>query len=277
MSGPEYRRINHANWESRVQHHAVSPEYGLDDFRRDPLHLSNVVTFDLERLGDISGLDVVHLQCHIGSDTLSLARLGATVTGLDFSESAIAVAEELSAAAGPHVDYVVADVYDAPSALGVHRFDRVYTGIGALCWIPDIAAWAHVVADLLRPGGELFMREGHPVLWAADDPRPDGLIALEFPYFESPGTRFSYDTTYVSHEQPITSPDMVSFNHGMAEIFNALWAAGMQITLFEEHMSVPWPAFDDQMDDIGGGEYRLRDRPERVPLSYTVRAVLLPA
>lgn len=273
MADADYRRINYANWEARVPHHASSSEYGLEDFRGDAEHLSHVVRFDLPRLGDIRDLDVVHLQCHIGTDTLSLARLGARVTGLDFSDSAIGVARDLSATAGPPVEFVVADVYDAPEVLGRHRFDLVYTGVGALCWLPDIRRWARVVADLLRPGGALFIREGHPVLWAADDPRADGLIALEYPYFEAAGVPFRSERTYVDHVEPISDPDMISFNHGLAEIFNALWTAGLEITLFEEHMSVPWPAFDEQMEEIGGGEYRLRDRPNRLPLSYTLRAV----
>jgi SAM-dependent methyltransferase len=266
----DYRAINHANWESRVDHHAASEEYGLDRYR-NPDHLSSIVRFDLPRLGSIDGLDVVHLQCHIGTDTLSLARLGARVTGLDFSESAIEAARRLAADHGPHVDYVVADAYDAGAVLGAARFDRVYTGIGAICWLPDIDRWAQTVATLLRPGGELFIREGHPVLWALDDPRPDGVLALEFPYFEGEGVRFTEETTYVGDGR-LSSPESVDFNHGLAEIFNALWSHGLDIFLFEEHDSVPWPALGDQMVDIGDGEFRLIDRPERLPHSYTLRA-----
>lgn len=273
MSDFDHRAINHANWQERVPLHAASTEYGLENFRRDPTHLSDVVRFDLPRLGDITGLDVVHLQCHIGTDTLSLARLGAHVTGLDFSDAAIEVARSLSAEAGPPVDYVESDVYDAPTVLGTACFDRVYTGIGALCWLPDIRRWARVVADLLRPGGELFIREGHPMLWAADDPRPDGLIVIEYPYFESEGTPFSDTQTYVEHEVPMISTDIISFNHGLSEIFNALWSADMTITMFDEHDTIPWKAQGDLMHDVGGGEFRLVDRSNRMPMSYTLRAV----
>lgn len=268
----DYRSINHANWESRVPHHEASDEYGLAGYRVDPHRLSDVVRFDLPRLGDIAGLDVVHLQCHIGTDTLSLARLGANVTGLDFSESAIEVARDLAMTAGPSVEYVVSDVYDAPASLGEERFDLVFTGIGALCWLPSVERWAEVVSRLLRPGGELFIREGHPVLWAMDDPRQDGLVALEFPYFETEGVVFSEADTYTEQDGPLAAPDIVHFNHGLAEIFNALWSNGFEITLFEEHDSVPWPALGDQMADVGGGEFRLIDRPERLPHSYTLRA-----
>ena len=272
MASGDYRAINHANWESRVRHHAASDEYQLQRFVADPQHLSDVVTFDLPRLGPIEGLDVVHLQCHIGTDSTSLARLGANVTGLDFSGSALAVARQLAESAGHTIVYVEADVYDAVGVLGGARFDLVYTGIGALCWLPDVRRWAQTVAGLLRPGGELFIREGHPVLWAMDDPRPDGLLVLAYPYFETEGVAFSEPDTYVTHDEPLDAPDIVHFNHGLAEVFNAVWDAGMEITLFDEHDSVPWNALGDQMHDVGGGEYRLVDRPERLAASYTLRA-----
>lgn len=271
-----YRSVNHANWESRVAHHVASSEDDLQRFRDDPEHLSGVVRFDLPRLGSIVGKDVVHLQCHIGTDTLSLARLGGRVTGLDFSESAIDVARELAASAGPDHEYVVADVYDAPEVLGRERFDLVFTGIGALCWLPSIERWAQTVAGLLRPGGELFIREAHPVLWAVDDFRTDGLVALEYPYFETDGVHFSEERTYAEHDRPLDAPDIVVFNHGFAEIFNALWGSGLDITLFEEHDSLPWPALGDHTPEVADGEFRLADRPERLPHSYTLKATKHP-
>lgn len=170
------------------------------------------------------------------------------------------------------MEYVEADVYDAAEVLGRERFDLVYTGIGALCWLPSVTRWAQVVAALLRPGGELFIREGHPVLWALDDPRDDDLVVLRFPYFETEGVHFSEPDTYVDQAEPLASPDIVHFNHGLSEIFNALWSAGMEITLFDEHMTVPWNAMGDAMVDAGGGEFRLRREPERLPCSYTLRA-----
>jgi SAM-dependent methyltransferase len=268
-----YARLNQANWESRVAHHVGSAEYGVQSFIDDPAFLSDVVRFDLPRLGDVAGRDLVHLQCHIGTDTLSLARLGAHATGLDFSPTALAAARQLAARCGQPIDYVEAEVYNAPHALGEGRFDIVYTGIGALCWLPDIARWASVVAALLRPGGRLFMREGHPMLWSLADERPDGLLAVELPYFEGPGTTFVFAKTYVPHEQDLSQPQTHEFNHGLAEIFTALMRAGMQITAFEEHDSVPWPAQGSLMAMSADGEYRLRDRPERLPCSYTLQAI----
>ena len=267
----DYVAVNLANWNSRVAHHEQG--YRLDQYRSDPAHLSNAVRFDLPRLGSVKGLDVVHLQCHIGTDTLSLARLGArSVIGLDFSRPALDVAARLAAECDATIDYVESELYDAVDTLGAGRFDLVYTGLGALCWLPDVGRWAHVVATLLRPGGRLFIREGHPMLWTLADPRPDGLVLVEFPYFETAGVRFSEPVSYVPHDEPLTSHDIVHFNHGLAQIMTALMNAGMAITAFEEHDSVPWNPLGDAMEDVGHGEYRLRSAPERLAATYTLQA-----
>jgi SAM-dependent methyltransferase len=266
-----YVTVNLANWNSRVAHHERA--YGLEKFRADPGHLSDVVRFDLPRLGSVDGLDVVHLQCHIGTDTLSLARLGArSVTGLDFSAPALEVAAQLAVDCGTSIDYVESELYGAVEVLGAGRFDLVYTGIGALCWLPDIRRWGQVVAALLRPGGRLFIREGHPMLWALADPRPDGLLVVEFPYFETEGVHFSEPSSYVAHDEPLASPDIVHFNHGLAEVISALMDAGMALTAIEEHDCAPWNPLGDAMEEVGGGEYRLRQTPSRLPATYTLQA-----
>lgn len=215
----------------------------------------------------------MHLQCHIGTDTLSLARLGARVTGLDFSPSALAVARALAADCGADVAYVEADAYDAVDVLGRERFDLVFTGIGALCWLPSVERWAKVVASLLRPGGRLFIREGHPMLWSLADPRPDGLLVVEFPYFETAdGTAFREESTYVEHDAPLAAPDTIQFNHGIGEVVTAVLGAGMRLDALEEHRSVPWNPLGEAMVPVGLDEYELRDAPERLAATYTLRA-----
>jgi SAM-dependent methyltransferase len=266
----DYRRINLANWNSRVPHHEIG--YDLDQYRKDPALISGVVQFDLPRLGDIAGLDGVHLQCHLATDTVSLSRLGARMTGLDFSALALEVATRFSAECGQEITFVESDVYDAVEALGRERFDFVFTGIGALCWLPDAARWARVVADLLRPGGFLFIREGHPLLWSLADPREDELVVVEFPYFETDGTIFVEPISYVEHEGELAAPTVVHFNHGLAEVLTALWNAGLTVTIFEEHDSVPWNPLGTAMVEDAIGEYRLRERPERLAATYTLRA-----
>lgn len=266
--------VNRRNWDERVPLHADSDSYGLAQFRSDPHHLSNVVKFDAERLGPIDGLNVVHLQCHIGTDTVSLASLGAAhVTGLDFSPPAVDVARQLALDLGLPVEIVESDCYAAADILGQGRFDLAYTGIGALCWLPDIDRWAKVVADLLVPGGRLFVREGHPVLWSLDYEVPDALV-IAHSYFETRDPIIDdEDTTYAETETRLLNTVTHSWNHGLAEIITALMRHGLQLTALVEHMSVPWAALPDQMVSAGGGEWVLKDRPERLPLTYTLQAV----
>jgi SAM-dependent methyltransferase len=270
----DYRTINRANWDERAPAHAASPDYGLAKFVADPAHLHATVRFDLPLLGDIKGLRGVHLQCHIGTDTLSLARLGATMTGLDFSPAALAEARKLAATAGPPVEFVESDVYDAVDKLGAGAFDLVFTGIGAIGWLPDIRRWARVVAGLLRPGGRLFLREGHPVLFALADPRPDGLVVLEYPYFEQAAPQVWHEGgTYVETDAEFTHNTTHEWNHGLGEIVTALLDAGMTVTGLVEHDTVPWEALPGQMRRAENGEWQLADRPERLPHTYTLQAV----
>jgi SAM-dependent methyltransferase len=159
----DYLSVNAANWDARADVHSGPGGYQLHLFD-DPDWISDVVRFDRPRLGDLAGLDGLHLQCHLGTDTVSLARLGARMTGLDLSGRSLEVARGVAARGGAEVAFVQADVYSAPEALAGRTFDLVYTGIGALCWLPDIRRWARTVALLLRAGGRLFVRDAHPVL-----------------------------------------------------------------------------------------------------------------
>jgi SAM-dependent methyltransferase len=269
----DYRSLNLANWDERAPAHAASPGYSVQRFIDDPGFHSDVVSFDRERLGDLTGLRGVHLQCHIGTDTLSLHRLGARMTGLDFSGPALDEARRLATATGAEIDYVQAELYSAVDVLGSGRFDLVYTGIGALCWLPDIARWGALVAELLAPGGRLFIREGHPMLWAVDDTRTD-VLSLGFPYFETPQPVIWTDPeTYVETDVQFVHNTTASWNHGLGEIVTALLDAGLQLSSLVEHDSVPWCALPGQMTELAGGEWRLTDRPERLPHSYTLQAV----
>jgi SAM-dependent methyltransferase len=264
--------INRLNWDERAPAHASSPEYHVADFADDPEYLSHVVRFDLPRLGDIAGLRGVHLQCHIGTDTISLARLGAQMTGLDFSPSGLTEARRIAELARAEVDFVQADVYEAVSVLGAGRFDLVYTGVGALCWLPDIRRWARTVADLLRPGGRLFVREGHPALWTLEERADDLLVAVD-PYFETPEPYVDdYDGTYVQTDSTFSHNTTHTWNHGLGETVGALLEVGMELTSLDEHRSVPWEALPGHMVRDEHQEWHLRERPERLPLTYTLQA-----
>lgn len=268
----DYLRLNRANWDERAPVHAASRDYAVHRFLAEPDFLSEVVRFDRPLLGDITGLRGVHLQCHIGTDTVSLARLGATMTGLDFSPASLTQARLLAEKTGARIDFVESNVYDAVSALGEAQFDLVYTGIGALCWLPSIERWAQTVAGLLRPGGQLFIRDSHPMLCAIDETHTDRLV-VGYPYFETPEPMvFSDGGTYVETDAEFVQTTTHEWNHGFGEIVTALLRAGLSITGLTEHRSVPWEALPGKMTRGEGDEWHLTEHPERLPLSFTVQA-----
>jgi SAM-dependent methyltransferase len=196
------------------------------------------------------------------------------MTGLDFSAPAVAAAQDLATRAGADARFVQADAYEAPAVLGRGAFDLVFTGVGALCWLPDIRRWAAVVAALLRPGGRLFLREGHPMMWALDEFRDDGLLVVRYPYFErTEPLTIDEGGTYVETDVVFRHTVSHSWNHGLGEIVTALIDEGLRLTELTEHDSAPWQAFPGQMERGGDGEWRLSDEPWRLPLTYTLQAV----
>lgn len=240
---------NLANWESRVPVHEAS--YRLAPFLEDPAHLSDVVRYDASALGPLTGLRVAHLQCHIGTDTISLARLGADVVGLDFSPSAISLARELAERAGTPARFVQADVSDAADVLG-SGFEVVYTTVGVVGWVPSITRWAAVVADLLAPGGRLYLRDSHPMLMTLDETRGDQQLVVTHPYFGGAGPkRWEDDTSYVGEAGAVTSPVYYAWQHPLSEIVQAVIDAGLVITRLHEDDGLdwefaPWMAIDEE-------------------------------
>lgn len=266
----DHTRTNLAHWESLVPVHTGVQGYDLRRFD-DPAALSDVVTFDAPHLGDLSGKRVLHLQCHIGTDTLSLARLGGEVTGVDFSPSALAVARDLANRAGPPVRFVESSVDDAPTRLA-ETFDVIYTGVGALNWLPSVGRWAVVVATMLSPGGRLYLREFHPILNALDNERDDRLLVVEHPYFETDEPiRWETPLSYIRSDEPVAQPVTYEWNHGLGEVVQAVIDAGLSIARLEEHPEAETRFFDWMVPTDRGG-FVLPERPERLPLMFTVEA-----
>ncbi len=265
----EYRQANRANWDARVDIHFGSEDYGISRFVSDPTHLSGVVSYDRKKLGDVSGKRLIHLQCHIGTDTISWARLGATVTGTDFSEKSIEAARRLSSDAGTPARFVVSELYDTPAVVA-EKFDVVYTGVGAICWIPDIVGWAQVVAGFLDPGGTFYMREGHPMMRALDWEDPTEL-RVRTSYFETaePEADDEYET--YAGDGVVSSPRTYGWNHGIGETIDALIRAGLRIDRVEEYDECEWQGLPMMVLEEDG-MWRLPDRRDRLPLMWSVLA-----
>lgn len=275
---PEARAANLANWEERVPHHLEA--YGLAAFD-DPAHLSQVVRTDLEALarylpGGVAGRTVCHLQCHIGTDTVSLARAGAArVAGLDFSPAALRAAAAFADRLGVDAAWVEGDVLEARAAmddaLGAEtRFDVVYTSIGAISWLPDLDRWAAQVAALLEPGGLLYLRDAHPALLALDE-GADELVA-RYPYFgDGRALQWEETATYVG-DGVLAHSRTYDWPHPVSEQVNALIGAGLEILGLEEGATLPW-RFSERMLVRPDGDFEWPgDDAARVPCTLTVVA-----
>ena len=260
----DWRELNRAMWDERVPIHTDSDFYDVEGFLAGR---SELRAFERDELGDVTGRTLVHLQCHFGLDTLSWAREGARVTGLDFSGPAVEAAREIAARAGiEDADFVQADVYEAPEALGGRRFDIVYTGLGALNWLPDLERWAHVVRRLLAPSGRLYLVEFHPFT----DTLADDELHVAYPYFHTEPLEFDDPGTYADMTAQTTHNRSLEWNHGFADVITALLGAGLQIELLHEHdhtLFPRWP-FLERRDRT----YHLpADRPS-LPLMYSLVA-----
>jgi SAM-dependent methyltransferase len=272
----DHVEVNRANWDERARVHAASQMYGLQRYVDDPARISDVVAFDRGYLPDLHGKRVLHLQCHIGTDTLSLVRLGGTVTGYDVSSVSLMVARDLASRAGAEIRFVEGELYDAPARLANHAFDVVYTGVGAINWLPDIRRWAEVVATLLAPGGTLVIRDGHPVLHALNQDREDDLLELQVPYFETVEPQvWDEASTYTDMPGAHTWTHTVTaeWNHGIGEILTAVLDAGLTIRRFEEHRDLEWQAWHLWQLDPTTNRYRLPPRlRDHVPAMFTLVA-----
>jgi len=275
MAVDEYREANRANWSERVAGHWEPDGYDAPGFIADPQRISSVVEFDRQYLGELDGRSLLHLQCHFGMDTLSWARLGADVIGIDFSADAIAAAARLSDESETPGRFVETELYDTPEALAGEQFDVVYTGVGALNWLPDIVGWGQVVAKMLQPGGTFYIREAHPILWSLrfpnEDPSDETLI-IEYPYFEvAEPLGWDEDVSYLGSAS-IKHTRTYEWNHGIAQVMGALTSRGLLIDLYEEHRFLDWQG-QHQMVQGDDGRWRLPEHQrDLVPLAYSLRA-----
>jgi SAM-dependent methyltransferase len=271
----DWRALNLANWNERTPHHLRSALYDFTTHRAGRGQLDSIVEAEL---GPVTGLRILHLQCHLGDDSLALAQRGAAeVIGIDFSRPAIEAARELSRDCGAaNTRFIESDLYAAPNALPGHEgaFDLVFTSWGVIGWLPDIAGWARVVAHFLRPGGAFYFAEAHPAALVFDgtardgeDPRPDWLV----PYFERAPRSFDDPTDYADPETRLANSRTVQHLHPLSDILGALRDAGLSLDWLREHRGVPWQMFPF----LVRGDDRLWTWPREawLPLSLSLRAV----
>ena len=267
MSGwrDEWREANRANWDERVQIHVSGEFYDVAGFKAGQERLR---PFEISEVGSVTGKDLVHLQCHFGIDTLSWARRGARVVGLDFSAPAIEEARRLASELGLEADFVQSDVYDAPRSLGGRDFDVVYTGLGALNWLPDIRRWAGVVASLIRPGGFLYLSEFHPFSWVFGD--EDLTVAHDYFRGEEPEV-WDEPGTYADLGAETVHNRTYEWNHTLGDVVSAVIEAGLVLEFLHEHDYTLFPRWPF-LEKSGFDTYRLPESMPSLPLMYSLRA-----
>jgi SAM-dependent methyltransferase len=257
--------VNRAFWDERVPIHTKSDFYDVEGFVGGATALR---PFEREELGDVRGLSLVHPQCHFGLDTLSWARLGATVTGLDFSAPAMEAAAELTSRAGLQAEWVTSDVYDAAKALGGRTFDVVYTGLGALNWLGDIERWAGVMRSLIAPGGRLYLVEFHPVTEVFAD---ETLEVVNGYFHEGPRDWPEEEGTYAELEAPTVHNATEEWAHPLGEVVSAIAARDLRIEFLHEHDYTLFPRWP-QLRREAGGIYRFPPDVPSLPLMYSMIA-----
>jgi SAM-dependent methyltransferase len=236
---------NRKLWDAWTAVHTAGEFYDVQRFRDDPNDV-RIEPWEREEVGDVTGKTLLHVQCHFGLDTLSWARLGAaSVTGVDFSEAAIAFAKELAVETrlNDRSRFVVSNVYDLPGPLAGETFDVVYTGRGALSWLPDLGPWARVVASFVKPGGIFYIHEGHPVLWAIDDDQKEpNDLHLAFDYWGGETLSFPVEGSYADPAADVDAEIEHGWNHSLGEIVTELATNGLRIELLDEKRELDWPA-----------------------------------
>ena len=266
-SWEDCRAANRANWDERVALHLRSRFYDVEGWLQDQPRPRG---YEAEALGDVTGLRLLHLQCHFGLDTLAWARAGAKVTGLDFAPAAVEAARAIAQRAGlaERAEFVCADVYDAVEALGRTDFDVVYVSLGALCWLPSVERWAAQVSALVAPGGRLYLHDGHPLAWALAGDRPE-VVRSYFEEAEPLVDDSGY--TYTDAAAAVTNSRQYEWNHGVGETLSALVRHGLRLEWLVEHDWTVWPQFPWLVQTAEGTWRAPAGRP-RLPLSFSLLA-----
>ena len=258
-----YLEVNRALWNERTKHHISSAFYDMDGFLSGDSSLKEI---ELALLGDLAGKSVLHLQCHFGQDSLSLARMGAQVTGVDLSDEAIATAQKLAADTGLHAEFICSDVYDLPSHLE-KQFDVVFTSYGTIGWLPDLTKWAAIVGRYLKPGGQFIFAEFHPAVWMFDN----DFTYVQYSYFNKEAIVEIEEGTYTDKSAPIKM-ESVGWNHSIDEVLQNLIDAGLNIRRFTEYDYSPYNCLS-KMVEVTSGKWQIQGMEGKLPLVYALKAV----
>ncbi|MDP2122884.1 MAG: class I SAM-dependent methyltransferase [Parvibaculum sp.] len=259
---------NLARWEEQVDIHIGSDFYRVKEFKAGETSLDPLI---LTEIGDVKAKRLLHLQCHFGLDTLSFARMGADVTGLDFSPKAIVAARQLARETGLAARFVEARVDEAAEKAGT-GYDIVFSSWGVLMWLPDLEVWARNIATCLKPGGLFYIAEGHPLLWTLDDEGTkitENLRIVRSYFLEGP-QRWENARDYAEPSVTLTHFNSSEWQHTLGEVVTALAGAGLRIEFLHEHDRLVWQAVPGL--ESKGDYFQVPADAPSIPLSYSIRA-----
>lgn len=257
---PDYININKKTWNKKTEVHVTSEFYDVPSFLEGKSTLNAI---ELELLGDLKDKKVLHLQCHFGQDTLSLARLGAHVTGVDLSDKAIENAQVFAKKLNIDATFVCCDLYDAPNHIA-EKFDVVFTSYGTIGWLPDLKKWAEVVSHFLKPGGVFVMADFHPVVWMYDN----DFKTVFYSYFNVAPIYETETGTYADRDAVIET-HTISWNHSISELLNALIQSGIEIQTFNEYDYSPYNCFNET-EEFEKGKFRIKAFENKIPMVYAI-------
>lgn len=255
----DYAATNAALWDAKTAHHVGSKFYDLLAFLDGAQTLKSIA---LDLLGDVRGKSVLHLQCHFGQDTLSLARTGAVATGLDISGKATDEARLLAERPDSNARFMQSDAYDAANALSGEQYDIVFTSYGTIGWLPDMRRWARVVADCLKPGGTFVFAKFHPAVWMFDN----DFAHIQYSYFNREAIVETETGTYANRDADIALPS-ISWNHSLGEVLDALLGAGLHLETFREYDYSPYDCFANTVE-IEPGRFQIKDMEGKLSIVY---------
>jgi 2-polyprenyl-3-methyl-5-hydroxy-6-metoxy-1,4-benzoquinol methylase len=260
----KYFTSNKDLWNKRTSIHKNSDFYDLEGFKKGKNVLNEI---ELNELGDVSGKSILHLQCHFGLDSMSWSRLGAKVTGVDFSDNAIDVAKELNAELGLNATFICSNIYDLMQQLD-QQFDIVFTSYGTIGWLPDLEKWADIIRHYLKPGGTFYLAEFHPVLWMFDD----DFSKLTYSYFNSGVIETEEEGTYADKKSTLKQKEY-SWNHSIGSVVNALIRHGLNIESLSEFNYSPYDCFPNTIKNEKGN-FNIKGHEGVLPMVYSIRAEL---
>lgn len=245
--------------------------YNIDKLRRGQ-HLLDEI--QMSEIGDVTGKSLLHLQCHIGTDSLSFVRLGASVTGVDISDRSIELAEKLKAELNLDAKFINCNVYDLPQ-YSDQKYDIVYTSQGVLCWLSDLKLWANLIAKYLEPNGFFYIMESHPFLHVFDDSGSPELDAKYSYFHKAEPDKWVDESPDYSDENYISDTPSYEWQWSLSDIVNSLVQAGLRISFVNEYDKIFYKAHPDMIRASDGWWY-LPEKKRKIPLMFTLKAHKIP-